>query len=365
MANNIAHRIISSLMNSPKGISRKDIAKQLGVTRALITQQTAELIREGVAEEAGQVETGRVGRKEVLLRLTDHAGFVLGVDISLSNAQVSVLNMRADIIHFREITYEKLDSKAQALILEEVEKQHHAYRDRNLLGSAILVQGYVENGQCRTVQIDPLIRRIRELVGENCILQNNVRAMVTAQQYLENPPKDFVLLKYGPGVGGAIVTNGQLITGSKGAAGEIGHISWRLCEGRLCPVCGKKGCLESEVSYAAVLEKITGVKQKRASFSEMMAQSALDGHKALDAALDEMARAAAYMVQLLNPYVLYLAGELFINKRQFNRFVSLLRHHGCSREKLSVLPITNYRVKRKKAAGITMLDAYMRSGNQA
>lgn len=362
MASNNTHRIIGVLMRAWNGVSRKAIAEQLGVTRALITQQTSSLIMQGFAEEIGTVESSRVGRKEILLRLTAHSGYVLGIDISLVDAAISVLNMRAEIQFYKQITYKDLNEEIQQTILQEVKKQYQAYQHRNLLGTTILVQGYIRDGQCKTVQIDPLIRRIRKLVGENCILQNNVRAMVTVEQYIENPPPDFVLLKYGPGVGAAMVTNNQLITGSSGGAGEIGHIDWRLGQGRHCPVCGRRGCLESEVSYSAVMEKITGLPCRHAGYREVLEASRAEGFRAWHQALDEMAKATAFMVQMMDSSLLYLAGEYFIKRQHFNGFVERLHHYGCSEEKLTVRSIRDYRNKRKKAAGITMLDAYIKNG---
>jgi predicted NBD/HSP70 family sugar kinase len=54
--------------------------------------------------------------------------------------------------------------------------------------------------------------------------------------------KDFICIAIGTGVGGAIISNGALIRGSHGAAGEIGHMIIHD-NGRYCP-CGKKVVLK-------------------------------------------------------------------------------------------------------------------------
>lgn len=61
----------------------------------------------------------------------------------------------------------------------------------------------------------------------------------------------FVLLTLGTGVGGGTVIDGQLIRGSRGAAGELGHICVAV-GGRTCP-CGAVGCLEQYASGPALL----------------------------------------------------------------------------------------------------------------
>ncbi|WP_238385684.1 ROK family glucokinase [Streptococcus sp. S784/96/1] len=63
---------------------------------------------------------------------------------------------------------------------------------------------------------------------------------------------DVVMFTLGTGVGGGIVTNGQLVTGEGGAAGEIGHLTVDLDYLTPC-TCGKKGCLEAVASATGIV----------------------------------------------------------------------------------------------------------------
>jgi glucokinase len=64
--------------------------------------------------------------------------------------------------------------------------------------------------------------------------------------------KNFIVITLGTGVGSGIVVNGQLIYGSDGFAGELGHVTMvRGEEGRMCG-CGRKGCLETYCSATGV-----------------------------------------------------------------------------------------------------------------
>lgn len=64
--------------------------------------------------------------------------------------------------------------------------------------------------------------------------------------------KNFIVITLGTGVGSGIVVNGQLLYGSDGFAGELGHVTMvRGEEGRLCG-CGRKGCLEAYCSATGV-----------------------------------------------------------------------------------------------------------------
>ena len=63
--------------------------------------------------------------------------------------------------------------------------------------------------------------------------------------------KNFIVLTLGTGVGSGIVVNGQMVYGSDGFAGELGHTIVRPHEGRVCG-CGRKGCLEAYCSATGV-----------------------------------------------------------------------------------------------------------------
>ena len=63
--------------------------------------------------------------------------------------------------------------------------------------------------------------------------------------------KDFIMITLGTGVGSGIVINGQLVYGSDGFAGELGHVIVKRNNGRICG-CGRTGCLETYCSATGV-----------------------------------------------------------------------------------------------------------------
>lgn len=64
--------------------------------------------------------------------------------------------------------------------------------------------------------------------------------------------KDLICVTLGTGVGGGIITNGEIVRGSNGSAGEIGHIVSVIEGGTLCN-CGKHGCLETIASATGIV----------------------------------------------------------------------------------------------------------------
>lgn len=77
--------------------------------------------------------------------------------------------------------------------------------------------------------------------------------------------RDFIMITLGTGLGSGIVINGQLVYGSDGFAGELGHICV-VRDGRQCG-CGKKGCLETYCSATGVVRTAVEMLQQRSDES--------------------------------------------------------------------------------------------------
>lgn len=79
--------------------------------------------------------------------------------------------------------------------------------------------------------------------------------------------RDFIVITLGTGLGSGIVVNGELVYGSTGFAGEIGHVIVDP-EGRLCG-CGRRGCLETYASATGILRTIRELMASRSEASEL------------------------------------------------------------------------------------------------
>lgn len=64
--------------------------------------------------------------------------------------------------------------------------------------------------------------------------------------------KNVVMVTLGTGVGGGIVIEGQIVYGTNGSSGEIGHIHVSDDETEVCG-CGNKGCLEQYASATGIV----------------------------------------------------------------------------------------------------------------
>lgn len=87
--------------------------------------------------------------------------------------------------------------------------------------------------------------------------------------------KDFIMITLGTGVGSGIVSNGHLIYGHDGFAGELGHVIIRRENGRQCG-CGSKGCLETYTSATGVARTAREFLETRANEDSLLRKIALE-----------------------------------------------------------------------------------------
>ena len=77
--------------------------------------------------------------------------------------------------------------------------------------------------------------------------------------------KDMVFFTLGTGIGGGIISNGELVRGADGNAAELGHIVI-YPGGRLCG-CGQRGCVEAYASASSTATRATEVVEEGADSS--------------------------------------------------------------------------------------------------
>ena len=149
--------------------------------------------------------------------------------------------------------------------------------------------------------------------GVPVAVENDVNAAALGEAYYgagkEN--KDFLCLTYGTGVGGAIVIDHKIYGGSKGVAGEFGHIVTHP-NGLLC-ACGQKGCYEQYASTTALIrmcmEEDPGLSSGRIIF-EALHNGNKQVKEIVNGWIDEMVLGLVSLVHIFNPDCLVLGGGI-------------------------------------------------------
>jgi len=98
----------------------------------------------------------------------------------------------------------------------------------------------------------PVRDEIQRRLGKPVILENDANAAALGEKWVGagREVNDLVLLTLGTGIGGGIISNGRVLHGYVGMAGEIGHMTV-VPYGNPCG-CGNFGCLEKHASATAV-----------------------------------------------------------------------------------------------------------------
>lgn len=100
--------------------------------------------------------------------------------------------------------------------------------------------------------ISPFAQEIEEALGIKCVVTNDANAAALGEMVYGRAQnmRDIVVLTIGTGLGCGIISNGELVYGKHGLAGELGHTLVNP-NGRVCG-CGKRGCLETYVSATGI-----------------------------------------------------------------------------------------------------------------
>ncbi len=97
----------------------------------------------------------------------------------------------------------------------------------------------------------PLRKMLSERLDKPVILENDANVTAWAERVAGagKGADDMVLLALGTGIGGGIISNGELVHGFGNNGGELGHIII-YPDGRLCG-CGQRGCVEAYASASS------------------------------------------------------------------------------------------------------------------
>lgn len=160
----------------------------------------------------------------------------------------------------------------------------------------------------------PVRNWLAEELGIPVAFGHDVRAggMAEARLGAGRGMRHLLFVPIGTGVAAAILQDGRVLTGSRGAAGELGHVVVRP-GGPPCP-CGGRGCLEAVASASAIARHYndatgeTGVTAKdvltRAEAGDSVA--AAIWQEAVEALADGLASA----ITLLDPECVIIGGGL-------------------------------------------------------
>ncbi len=250
------HAAVDLIRFAGKGISRTDLAEQMGLTKAAVTIIVNDLISNGIILETESRSTSS-GRPPVVLEINPNQGVVAAVDMGAMHLSVALGDFSARILEEIEIPFqiadgpEKCLQQADTILRELLEKR--GLTPAKLSGIGIGVPGPViaDEGYVMAPPIMPgwdrfPIRATLEKQWETSVTLNNDAELGALGEWAYGAgrgEKNLAFIKVGSGIGAGLIINQQIYGGTTGSAGEIGHLTVDE-NGPLC-TCGNHGCLEA------------------------------------------------------------------------------------------------------------------------
>lgn len=328
--------LVLDLIKRGSPISRAAIAKATDLAKPTVSAIVDDLVRDGLVREIGMGQPTRGGgRPPILLEFNKRSQFVVGVQVGVRGTTIVVADAAGDEVgRLQRPTVKKRAPEALARLAEQIHQaiDQSGIAARRVAAVGVCVPGLVDadTGVCllapnlgwRNVDVrGPLTAALKVPV----FVHNTAQAVAVAEN-IEGAGQgvnDLVLLYIGSGIGAGIVSDGKLFHGAAGIAGEIGH-----CEipgaSEKCN-CGKTGCLETVASGPAIVKAAQKalVKRKSSALSKIpsadltsaaIGAAAAEGDalakELLAEAGHQLGIAASWLINLLNPEVLVVAGGL-------------------------------------------------------
>jgi glucokinase len=192
--------------------------------------------------------------------------WLIGVDLGGTTTKLAFINIYGEIFHKWEIpTDVSNEGKNITLnIAKSIDQQLEklGYSKNQVLGIGMGAPGPVdlatgvifEAVNLGWRQPYPLKDLLEVETSLPAVIDNDANCAALGEMWkgAGNGAKDLVCVTLGTGVGGGVITNGDIVHGASGAAGEIGHIT-SLAEGGAPCNCGKSGCLETIASATGIV----------------------------------------------------------------------------------------------------------------
>ncbi len=304
--------------------SRADLSRVTGLSRNTVASIVAELQRDGVLREAGRPgpRTTGPGRPASLLTLTPAAGLAVAVDVGNAHVRVAVGDATGEIAEERVrdlpegLASADLLSAAREVVAEVVAAQELTARE--VVGATLGLPAPIDR-HGRTVT--------RRFAGLDLVEHSGLGAL-TDRIAIRNDADlcaigeglygaargigDFVFVKVSHGLGAGLVLDRRPYHGSRGLAGNLGHVRVRE-DGDVC-LCGNRGCLETLVSARALVAALQPAHPGRALTVADLFDLVREGDEGARVLVTDagrvIGRSLGEIINMLNPAAIVVGGSL-------------------------------------------------------
>lgn len=320
------YRDILRVLYQRRTVTRRAIVEATHLNVASVSHTLQHFLQCGTILKVGELQSSR-GRKSEVLTLNAEAGYFAVADLEGTRLRFALTNLIGDIRFRWEEDWEfgqKLDVERVingiTTVIQNGRPEHS-----QILAIGISHPGILDKNGCITaVNLGwsdfSLAKELEQKFNIPVFLEEAPFSCVVAEHWLGAAKNvdDCMYVIVGNGIGVGIFVGGHLLRGHGGIAGELGHLTVDLNAEDECN-CGKRGCLEAIASSPNIvrqyLEKVSGDGKRPYGHRVLeIYEKARHGDAAAVAVLDRAAcylgLALSYLVNLFNPELIVLGGDI-------------------------------------------------------
>lgn len=305
--------------------SRSELVSRTGLTRSSVGALIGELVKLGLVVEMPAASDGSRGRPSPVAIVRSAENVAIAVDVSVDSIGVAAVGLGGVVLTVERIERARDRVSVDATIADIVATvgmvRARLAQQYRILGIGVAVVGLVQRSD-NSVAIAPNLGwrdvrfgdRLGAALGHAapvCVANDaDVAALAEIHRGVAVGVDDVLYVWGEVGVGGGLISKGEMITGASGFAGEIGHLPVNPL-GRACQ-CGSRGCWETEVGEGALLQRAGRSRDGGREAVDALLDDALGGVALAVAALNEEATwlgfGLAGLINVLNPSMVVLGG---------------------------------------------------------
>lgn len=304
--------------------SRSELVAHSGLTRSAIGGLVADLVELGYVSETSSASLGRPGRPSTNVLPLSERNVAISVVLMANSLTVSAVGLGGLILASRAapppLTGWTVDDTVEqtAALIDDLQAQ--LVSEARVFGVGVAVPGLVRHADGGVVVAPnlgwtdvPLGRRLEEALASTVpiVVRNeaNVGALAESRRGVAAGQRHALYLSGEVGVGGGVISDGEVMAGSSGFAGEIGHLHVNNA-GTRCR-CGAVGCWESEVGEEALLNRYGRGGTGAEAIGQLLSAASAGEAEAIQALAEHgtwVGLGLAGLVNVLNPEIVVLGG---------------------------------------------------------
>lgn len=245
-----------------ESISRAEIARVTGLTRATVSSIVDLFFDEGLVKRVGRGESIG-GKAPILLSLVADARYLIGINLEHDKFVGAIVNLGGEIKDEIAFSLGENDGQDAVELICRI-LDHLLSRNWNpVVGIGVSAPGLINTKEgvvVNAVNLDwkdlSLAALIRDRYDLPVAILNDSQAAAIGEYvygHEREPGKNLIVVSVRYGIGAGILIDSKLFQGDGGGAGEIGHVVVQK-DGIPCR-CGKQGCLETIASSRAIVHR--------------------------------------------------------------------------------------------------------------